>query len=169
MFQSTHPVWGATSGRKAALDGIHRFNPRTPCGVRPGVAQCHNTPRQVSIHAPRVGCDTGQSSSAWIRTSFNPRTPCGVRREDWDARKGIVGFQSTHPVWGATEIEQAFSDTLVVSIHAPRVGCDNRCPQFVIRARCFNPRTPCGVRPGTAKYYQYQPRFQSTHPVWGAT
>ena len=60
MFQSTHPVWGATAQHRSEFVYSIGFNPRTPCGVRPGVAQCHNTPRQVSIHAPRVGCDLSQ-------------------------------------------------------------------------------------------------------------
>ena len=57
QFQSTHPGWGAT------------------CSFR----RCpHNS--QISIHAPRVGCDS-------LCTRVSER---------------IQVFQSTHPGWGAT-------------------------------------------------------------------
>ena len=33
----------------------------------------------------------------------------------------------------------------------------------------FNPRTPCGVRRADDEGFVNAPKFQSTHPVWGAT
>ena len=33
-------------------------------------------------------------------------------------------FQSTHPVWGATIDNPDEMDEQLISIHAPRVGCD---------------------------------------------
>ena len=33
-------------------------------------------------------------------------------------------FQSTHPVWGATDCSQLVRCIDNISIHAPRVGCD---------------------------------------------
>ena len=81
----------------------------------------------------------------------------------------MIEFQSAHPVWGATSRNSSCrpspyfnprtpcgvrrSSTLVsqpshaISIHAPRVGCDRRC---------------CDDRLS-------HERFQSTHPVRGAT
>ena len=35
VFQSTHPVRGATDSLRVGLSGSLYFNPRTPCGVRP--------------------------------------------------------------------------------------------------------------------------------------
>ena len=78
---------------------------------------------------------------------FNPRTPRGVRRV-------MAG-------WSMME--------LVVSIHAPRAGCDMLPVKNVWLSRSFNPRTPRGVR---LKAYQRQAvrrQFQSTHPARGAT
>ena len=34
LFQSTHPVWGATSSGDMYAFPLKNFNPRTPCGVR---------------------------------------------------------------------------------------------------------------------------------------
>ena len=35
----------------------------------------------------------------------------------------------------------------MISIHAPRVGCDDYHPESFRLGYYFNPRTPCGVRP----------------------
>ena len=125
-FQSTHPVWGATLFIPHCLCNPANFNPRTPCGVRPG----------------------GWTRPPTLTTDFNPRTPCGVRRPPstpvWPPPPE---FQSTHPVWGATNKVFPEYEAAIISIHAPRVGCDK--PQTAKRStrHNFNPRTPCGVRP----------------------
>ena len=101
---------------------------------------------------------------------FNPRTHRGVRLISkiyfplWD------GFQSTHPSWGATLLHSLSLLPIVISIHAPIVGCDIPC-LFFVRQRHFhfNPRTHRGVR----RVFLLNPidhlQFQSTHPSWGAT
>ena len=38
--------------------GASNFNPRTPCGVRPGAGQRRHQEHQISIHAPLAGCDS---------------------------------------------------------------------------------------------------------------
>ena len=125
VFQSTHPVWGAT--------------------LRLMVQQLLK--KEISIHAPRVGCDLSVNvlrinlvdfnprTPCGVRlflnfdfqcTSdyFNPRTPCGVRPEDVAYTIAKQRFQSTHPVWGATLAKVVFGVGHKISIHAPRVGCD---------------------------------------------
>ena len=100
MFQFTHPVWGATLDSITINLIFGSFNSRTPCGVRQiiYIRYCHMT---VSIHAPRVGCDTLLRLFYPPRLCFNSRTPCGVRLPKF--------------------IQACF---WTVSIHAPRVGCD---------------------------------------------
>ena len=148
LFQSTHPVWGATwSGRRSGHFSGY-FNPRTPCGVRLAFIANEVLSLVISIHAPRVGCDDKTQK----RTYHNAL------------------FQSTHPVWGATALSppslqsppnfnprtpcgvrhvpnREMSRPKRISIHAPRVGCD------------FTSTTSSWCLA----------RFQSTHPVWGAT
>ena len=104
----------------------------------------------------------------------------------------LVMFQFTHPVWGAT-FGVSYSALLnVVSIHAPRVGCDvilwddgTIVTRFNSRTPCgvrpaespgsdpylvrFNSRTPCGVRLANGEEPSVAFAFQFTHPVWGAT
>ena len=79
LFQSTHPVWGATAYMSASQFKAFNFNPRTPCGVRHGSTNYRDATQEISIHAPRVGCDHIQRVGHRHAFNFNPRTPCGVR------------------------------------------------------------------------------------------
>ena len=79
------------------------FNPRAPCGARPGSGRncvCH---RAISIHAPRVGRDKWVQKASYENYVFQSTRPV------WGATKALVHsfyllflFQSTRPVWGAT-------------------------------------------------------------------
>ena len=58
---------------------------------------------EISIHAPREGCDVRTRSPSWWASDFNPRTPRGVRRLKSYLSLALDGeFQSTHPARGAT-------------------------------------------------------------------
>ena len=78
-FQSTRPVWGATSLS-------------TGTSARVG----------ISIHAPRVGRDGSRRACRHRRHHFNPRAPCGARPVAASLMVRFGLFQSTRPVWGAT-------------------------------------------------------------------
>ena len=148
LFQSTHPMRGATKSAVLAAACEYYFNPRTPCGVRRLLWR-----KQAQ------------------RGNFNPRTPCGVRPVGAGVNEVVDIFQSTHPVRGATTFWKSqrrqaknFNPRTpcgvrqlcvvlaviehLISIHAPRAGCD-LC-LYNPRGQCnhFNPRTPCGVRRG---------------------
>ena len=148
-FQSTHPVRGATRVEKSGF--------RT---------------KKISIHAPRAGCD---GSLAYFISDlpiyFNPRTPCGVRPPYTAQKIRAAAFQSTHPMRGATgrnsctllkkrdyfnprtpcgvrhDLQSAILCECAISIHAPHAGCDQK--QLDIDGA--------------------HNRFQSTHPMRGAT
>ena len=124
QFQSTHPVWGATPQMLASLAGAG-----------------------ISIHAPRVGCDTNAIDVLKNKEEFQSTHPVwGATACRWLPGGGDQ-FQSTHPVWGATTSSRPGRSFWTISIHAPRVGCDRRL---------------LGCLKDSAL-------FQSTHPVWGAT
>ena len=55
-------------------------------------------------------------------------------------------FQSTRPVWGATNTAPARRAASPISIHAPRVGRDRRAVSVNNPGIHFNPRAPCGAR-----------------------
>ncbi len=104
LFQSMHPVRGATGGTLTSGYAVVDFNPRTPCGVR----------LSVEYNLSNVG-------------NFNPRTPCGVRRAEDNRIGPSLVFQSTHPVRGATIPAAPSQLDSIISIHAPRAGCDGDC------------------------------------------
>ena len=103
----------------------------------------------------------------------------------------LLRFQSTLPVWGATNPSNAKACFSTISIHAPRVGSDFAHVFSSIFVMYFNPRSPCGERRITSRTgltgRYFNPRspcgerlrflppsvqrrtFQSTLPVWGAT
>ena len=101
-FQSTRPVWGATGRRLPRPSCCRNFNPRAPCGAR----RCHVAPPldvdRISIHAPRVGRDCKGEFTGCPFYDFNPRAPCGARRALAVQRLAVKA----------------------ISIHAPRVGRD---------------------------------------------
>ena len=106
-----------------------------------------NGKKRISIHAPLAGCDLRSAHQDSGTSYFNPRTPCGVRRCSFPCPSRAHTFQSTHPLWGATGLDQIHPLVLQISIHAPLAGCDNR--------------------PSIKD--QRMPKFQSTHPSRGAT
>ena len=93
----------------------------------------------------------------------------------WGATRLVVSendkelFQSTLPVWGATLKLSPLVKFLPIPIHAPRVGSDQHGGDLGRAAGDFNPRSPCGERPGAKAYSGPRYIFQSTLPVWGAT
>ena len=100
------------------------FNPRAPCGARPELTEIRAFGPIVSIHAPRVGRDTADRAARRYGARFNPRAPCGARQLLSSSSPSMGSFQSTRPVWGATELMSR------------KAGI--KC--------CFNPRAPCGAR-----------------------
>ena len=169
-FQSTHPVRGATITKMSIL-GLLEFQSTHPVrGATSGCTSFHSPPAEFQSTHPVRGATTSAAGRFCTYSNFNPRTPCGVR--PFAPIECILksSFQSTHPVRGATMSVALKAAWALISIHAPRAGCD--CfvpfPQFIGRAN-FNPRTPCGVRLGKRILDMSISKFQSTHPVRGAT
>ena len=78
-------------------------------------------------------------------------------------------FQFTHPVWGATWSSRIVQITIVVSIHAPRVGCD-LCPHLKRGEGGVSIHAPrVGCDPPIQSYRNSHQQFHVTHPGWGAT
>ena len=103
---------------------------------------------EISIHAPIVGCD--QCMHYMAVTGYK--------------------FQSTHPSWGATQINKENIKWIKISIHAPIVGCDviGKIRYFVIIL--FQSTHPSwGATSSMSNLCSAQYLFQSTHPSWGAT
>ena len=192
LFQSTLPVWGATTQVTVAQGDMANFNPRSPCGERqqitaaiPGDMGFQSTlpvwgatsdgrtvweKPLISIHAPRVGSDTNCANNRGYKTYFNPRSPCGERLLLALAQRLKYRFQSTLPVWGATLTPPRKTSTLWD--FNPRSPCGERpevCRKIPIFMTYFNPRSPCGERRIASHFTPVSDLFQSTLPVWGAT
>ena len=145
------------------------FNPRTPVG-------CDHPPRMwlarhaISIHAPRERCDLDVAVVAAVAFEFQSTHPVrGCDRNPPSSVDRSSTFQSTHPVRGATAHHAIRFGGLIISIHAPREGCD---PAFSTPSAHCNisihaPREGCDLRP--ARKIRERHRFQSTHPMRGAT
>ena len=101
-FQSTLPVRGATRTAFPGTSYPFYFNPRSPCGERPGCTTISHAPESISIHAPRAGSDRFRRKQLQHFRYFNPRSPCGERPRSRGIYHELVLFQSTLPVRGAT-------------------------------------------------------------------
>ena len=168
------------------------FNPRPPCGGRHLLFRKFFFYAVISIHAPRVGGDFSPRRTRLLCLHFNPRPPCGGRLDSGICSNTEKSFQSTPPVWGATDDLFRLGAVKGISIHAPRVGGDLQLNCTTVKHCCisihaprvggdcssrvssvaskhFNPRPPCGGRRDDAQVASMIAEFQSTPPVWGAT
>ena len=145
-FQSTHPLRGATSWSSKK-----------------------SMPRTISIHAPLAGCDCAiQNARLTVLISIHaPLAGCDLAC--CRSLPPAPGFQSTHPLRGATASGTGGRRGDAISIHAPLAGCDPTNESAFVWYVHFNPRTPCGVRPHPRIRICVVCAFQSTHPLRGAT
>ena len=145
-FQSTHPLRGATPPDLLNADALV-FQSTHPLRGATGRLCYTVTMGRISIHAPLAGCDL-RFGAVYGR---------------------VKAFQSTHPLRGATRNASAPPIHAAISIHAPLAGCDCGAFQGSPGHENFNPRTPCGVRLPCFSITLSPYRFQSTHPLRGAT
>ena len=168
LFQSTLPARGATGKERRGRCTAGHFNPRSPHGER---LNRNNTERlkQISIHAPRTGSDSGHAANAPEATDISihaPRTGSDsghaanapeatdisihAPRTGATANDGTIAtataFQSTLPARGATLKAEVASPLRAISIHAPRTGSDCRRSIASTVNVDFNPRSPHGER-----------------------
>ena len=102
----------------------------------------------VSIHAPRVGCD-----SKYVTKQF----------------RNVVSIHAPRVGCDYLLITKS-GEVRIVSIHAPRVGCDIPflCQEVVPGDVSIHaPRVGCDTK--SSEKANGSEMFQFTHPVWGAT
>ena len=145
------------------------FNPRIPYGMRPAHHAIRLGGLTISIHASRMGCDTATRRCVGLFNNFNPRIPYGMRPRSRCRSSPCWTFQSTHPVWDATQrvrlqrLGGEFQSTHPVW-DATRMRHGVNVPRPY-----FNPRIPYGMRQDAWGTKPIIYIFQSTHPVWDAT
>ena len=170
-FQFTHPVRGATRISFITEDKLEEFQFTHPVrGATNPLTHSDVTSAFQFTHPVRGATN---SSPCGVRRSwrFNSRTPCGVRLPSVCRPTASASFNSRTPC-GVRQLRQAIDNEFaIVSIHAPRAGCDYYCSSILsgayvsihapragcdqvpvlvlLEVLCFNSRTPCGVRPET--------------------
>ena len=125
---------------------LPHFNPRTPCGVR--LCRMIYGRFCVSFQSTHPVRGATSTCSHLVRSTFyfNPRTPCGVRRE-WFSGMSTSALISIHAPRAGCDLEtEEENSRILISIHAPRAGCDASARSVGPSLSHFNPRTPCGVR-----------------------
>ena len=127
--------------------------------------------RQISIHAPIVGCDHCHivHTLTVIRRFQSTHPSWGATSTPMSQKTSCIKFQSTHPSWGATVMLSILIVQRAISIHAPIVGCDinNMMDQEIFKISIHAPIVGCDrLQRFEGLYNQI---FQSTHPSWGAT
>ncbi len=146
---SIHALLAECDGEisRASL-GRMRFNPRTPCGVRPPPA---TPPGQRASFNPRTPCGVRQSGSVPkpAPLCFNPRTPCGVRQWPLFFPCSTLTFQSTHSLRSATSNRKLTEPRHIVSIHALLAECDYQWPKRA--APCLSFQSTHSLRSATNK------------------
>ena len=146
MFQFTHPGRGATARHKLFRRLQRSFNSRTPGGVRLLLVDLEQQSNNVSIHAPREGCDVLAHNRAKRLSMFQFTHPGRGATKRAPPPAIPKKFQFTHPGRGATVWVHVAIPPLGVSIHAPREGCDSASDVSTASRASFNSRTPGGVR-----------------------
>ena len=102
------------------------FNPRSPCGERPGGYPQGNQGFSISIHAPRVGSDSfHRRLYAPDHISIHaPRVGSDLALPK--ALLSTVDISIHAPRVGSDQLKWGCNIHRAISIHAPRVGSDLR-------------------------------------------
>ena len=77
---------------------------------------------------------------------FNPHSPCGERLLYRLSVLGVLSFQSTLPMRGATVSGIQTMVGNMFSIHTPHAGSDTSAENRNRSFKIFNPHSPCGER-----------------------
>ena len=150
LFISIHaPRAGGDNRGHRPPRGSCDFNPRPPCGGRPDNIK-GTLDGMVFQSTPPVRGATGMAiPQVYCRKDFNPRPPCGGRpgRRDILRRRRQISIHAPR-AGGDLFTHDAVNIGYAISIHAPRAGGDAVAALFPPLPEDFNPRPPCGGRPG---------------------
>ena len=124
----------------------------------------------ISTHAPLAGRDDSAEAAHFVNARvFQPTRPLRGATALQAAYLCMWKFQPTRPLRGATVTDQRVILGIGISTHAPLAGRDAEYRTCLRRGMYFNPRAPCGARPGSLSISSPLPIFQPTRPLRGAT
>ena len=169
QFQSTLPVWGATSGGGSWPDRL-RISIHAPRVGSDRSRIPHGRTGRISIHAPRVGSDVFNLPTEDIDVGFQSTLPVGGATFPFLMLfYHLRTFQSTLPVWGATRCSSKGNCCSGFQSTLPVWGATRR-PKMPTQPPIFQSTLPVwGATALLAGVGEGIPIFQSTLPVWGAT
>ena len=145
LFQSTHPLRGATSNTSSSFFAL--------------IFQSTHPLRGATVHLRQV-----------IRVfQFQSTHPLRGATPETAIRWSVKGFQSTHPLRGATHAYDEFMGYEYISIHAPLAGCDCRILLRLGNTAIFQSTHPLRGATVFGNRVEQRRKFQSTHPLRGAT
>ena len=101
-FQSTHPMWGGTTGAPESSGA-----------------------RSISIHPPHVGWDESSPALPTSYSDFNPPTPCGVGLNNVFGDISGTDFNPPTPCGVGPARILILGGGSNISIHPPHVGWDD--------------------------------------------
>ena len=161
----------ATAGGNRWRLRFRYFNPRLPCGRRlRHLGDNRRDPRFQS--PPPMREATFRCSRFASHLNFNPRLPCGRRQEIRNLAfyAGKISIPASHA--GGDQLDRTINDKFcisipashaggdpessismpisIISIPASHAGGDGKGQLAICSVQHFNPRLPCGRRPGAS-------------------
>nr|DAV55627.1 MAG TPA: hypothetical protein [Caudoviricetes sp.] len=167
------------------------FNPRAPCGARPGESEiplfgygisthaplagrddlvvAGSQTEGISTHAPLAGRDRNGEPVAWT-TKISTHAPLAGRDGCWSHSCSFCYISTHAPLAGCDGREYDGQLCHFISTHAPLAGRDGRKCFLTLLINVFQPTRP--LRGATQRPYRVKCRhirFQPTRPLRGAT
>ena len=161
---------GATASLALAARASSHFNPRAPCGARPGGMLTSSTVGIFQSTRPMRGATQSWQLCCLAGSNFNPRAPCGARRAPTSRRSSRrLNFNPRAPCGARHTGIAGFDAESIFQSTRPMRGATSSLYQQDWWREYFNPRAPCGARLFSNDKAIMGFAFQSTRPMRGAT
>ena len=126
--------------------GTNDFNPRHPCGWRPGKSTSKHSKGKFQSTPPMRVATYFILSLGGHTKYFNPRHPCGWRLKSASRFPSCPVFQSTPPMRVATSLKRQITSTNSFQSTPPMRVATRTAGAGIFQQHNFNPRHPCGWR-----------------------
>ena len=190
LFQSTLPLWGATSFRRFLIYVI-TFQSTLPLQGATGMGRRNRHRKGISIHTPLAGSDAALRK-CWRSLIFQSTLPLrgATRPDNWTIWP--TGYFNPHSPCGERRYQRPCKPIRSISIHTPLAGSD--LSTFVYRPPFLTFQSTLPLRGATRRarsrpdaisisihtplagsdaaifcHASRSPKFQSTLPLRGAT
>ena len=149
QFQSTLSLRRATGDLGLDLGGQVNFNPRSPCGERLSPRCSPRRCRAISIHALLAESDGAKRRLFLIAMTF--QSTLSLRRATMCSRcHKKPRLISIHALLAESDYHSIASEHIITQFQSTLSlrRATQKPANYVQRLQNFNPRSPCGERPG---------------------